>query len=235
MIIRKPLFQKLLYWWLRPGGGGRLADIHECFNWFDLIYNVINLPCITSKSKWHHENAFWITYSPSLLCIRTIIIIIIVAIMNRKDTIKTAWHSRVLDVCLSIDTIFIFRFEFTFNFDLHLRCWQHCGASCQHYDSRRWTKFDQKLENTIWRVSAEYFTLNISPWPLQFVNLFLCNENVPKLFYPSNTIFNCHTRAMVIQGEEDDEGNTEPLSIMDFVLHFLTFFWKVLFAFIPPR
>ena len=40
------------------GGGGRLADIHECFNWFDLIYNVINLPCITSKSKWHHENAF---------------------------------------------------------------------------------------------------------------------------------------------------------------------------------
>lgn len=41
--------------------------------------------------------------------------------------------------------------------------------------------------------------------------------------------------AMVIQGEEDGEGNTEPLSIMDFVLHFLTFFWKVLFAFIPPR
>ncbi|KAL9986334.1 hypothetical protein ACROYT_G000471 [Oculina patagonica] len=41
--------------------------------------------------------------------------------------------------------------------------------------------------------------------------------------------------AMVIQGEEDDEGNVEPLSVMDFVLHFLTFFWKVLFAFIPPR
>ena len=40
---------------------------------------------------------------------------------------------------------------------------------------------------------------------------------------------------MVIQGEEDEEGNVEPLSIMDFVLHFLTFFWKVLFAFIPPR
>lgn len=41
--------------------------------------------------------------------------------------------------------------------------------------------------------------------------------------------------AMVIQGEEDDEGNTEPLSIIDFILHFLTFFWKVLFALIPPR
>ncbi|KAJ7384559.1 hypothetical protein OS493_021190 [Desmophyllum pertusum] len=41
--------------------------------------------------------------------------------------------------------------------------------------------------------------------------------------------------AMVIQGEEDDQGNVEPLSTMDFVLHFLTFFWKVLFAFIPPR
>ena len=40
---------------------------------------------------------------------------------------------------------------------------------------------------------------------------------------------------MVIQGEEDDKGNTQPLSTMDFVLHFLTFFWKVLFAFIPPR
>lgn len=44
--------------WLRPGGRDRLADIRECFDWFDLIYNVINLPCITSKSKWHHENAF---------------------------------------------------------------------------------------------------------------------------------------------------------------------------------
>lgn len=42
-------------------------------------------------------------------------------------------------------------------------------------------------------------------------------------------------RAMVIQGEEDEEGNVEPLSRMDFLLHFLTFFWKVLFAFIPPR
>jgi len=42
-------------------------------------------------------------------------------------------------------------------------------------------------------------------------------------------------RAMMIQGEEDDKGNVEPLSILDFVLHFLTFFWKVLFAFIPPR
>ncbi|XP_020621334.1 sodium/calcium exchanger 2-like [Orbicella faveolata] len=41
--------------------------------------------------------------------------------------------------------------------------------------------------------------------------------------------------AMVIQGEEDDQGNVEPLSTMDFLLHFLTFFWKVLFAFIPPR
>lgn len=41
--------------------------------------------------------------------------------------------------------------------------------------------------------------------------------------------------AMVIQGEEGEDGNPEPLSTIDFVLHFLTFFWKVLFAFIPPR
>ena len=45
----------------------------------------------------------------------------------------------------------------------------------------------------------------------------------------------CFIRAMVIQGEEDDQGNIEPLSAMDFLLHFLTFFWKVLFAFVPPR
>lgn len=42
-------------------------------------------------------------------------------------------------------------------------------------------------------------------------------------------------RAIVIQGEEDEDGTQEPLSAMDFSLHFLTFFWKVLFAFVPPR
>lgn len=42
-------------------------------------------------------------------------------------------------------------------------------------------------------------------------------------------------RAIVIQGEEDEDGKQEPLSAMDFSLHFLTFFWKVLFAFVPPR
>lgn len=41
--------------------------------------------------------------------------------------------------------------------------------------------------------------------------------------------------AIVIQGEEDEDGKQEPLSAMDFSLHFLTFFWKVLFAFVPPR
>ena len=41
-------------------------------------------------------------------------------------------------------------------------------------------------------------------------------------------------RAMVIQGQDED-GNDQALSVLDFVLHFVTFFWKVLFAFIPPR
>ncbi|EDO45642.1 predicted protein [Nematostella vectensis] len=41
--------------------------------------------------------------------------------------------------------------------------------------------------------------------------------------------------AMIIQGDEDKDGNELPLNSIDFIMHFLTFFWKVLFAFIPPR
>jgi len=35
--------------------------------------------------------------------------------------------------------------------------------------------------------------------------------------------------------DDDEEGGEEKLpSCMDYVMHFLTIFWKVLFAFVPP-
>lgn len=55
------------------------------------------------------------------------------------------------------------------------------------------------------------------------------------LFSVFDCMFIIMKRAIVIQGEEDEDGKQEPLSAMDFSLHFLTFFWKVLFAFVPPR
>ncbi|KAI0224366.1 Sodium/calcium exchanger 3 [Lamellibrachia satsuma] len=41
--------------------------------------------------------------------------------------------------------------------------------------------------------------------------------------------------AMVLEPEQDEDGNDLPLSGLDYVLHFISFFWKVIFAFIPPR
>ncbi|XP_077988867.1 sodium/calcium exchanger 1-like [Glandiceps talaboti] len=41
--------------------------------------------------------------------------------------------------------------------------------------------------------------------------------------------------AMTVGGDKDDDGNDIPPSSVDYVLHFLTFFWKVLFAFVPPK
>ena len=40
---------------------------------------------------------------------------------------------------------------------------------------------------------------------------------------------------MVLEAEQDEEGIDIPLSAADYVLHFISFFWKVVFAFIPPR
>jgi len=36
------------------------------------------------------------------------------------------------------------------------------------------------------------------------------------------------------EGEEGDEGEEKMPSCGDYVLHFLTLFWKILFAFVPP-
>ena len=41
--------------------------------------------------------------------------------------------------------------------------------------------------------------------------------------------------AMVLEAEQDEDGEDIPLTAMDYILHFLTFFWKLIFAFIPPR
>jgi solute carrier family 8 (sodium/calcium exchanger) len=42
------------------------------------------------------------------------------------------------------------------------------------------------------------------------------------------------TDAMTITGEFDEDGGYLPPSTFDYVMHFLTFFWKVLFAIVPP-
>ncbi|XP_061162803.1 sodium/calcium exchanger 2-like isoform X6 [Saccostrea echinata] len=40
--------------------------------------------------------------------------------------------------------------------------------------------------------------------------------------------------AMSIEGGQDDDGNDIPPTFMDYLLHFLTFFWKILGAMVPP-
>ncbi|XP_056020510.1 sodium/calcium exchanger 2-like isoform X8 [Ostrea edulis] len=40
--------------------------------------------------------------------------------------------------------------------------------------------------------------------------------------------------AMSIEGGQDDDGNDVPPSFMDYFLHFLTFFWKLVGAMVPP-
>lgn len=43
------------------------------------------------------------------------------------------------------------------------------------------------------------------------------------------------TEAITVQAGDDEEGGEENLpSCMDYVMHFITVFWKVLFAFVPP-
>jgi solute carrier family 8 (sodium/calcium exchanger) len=39
---------------------------------------------------------------------------------------------------------------------------------------------------------------------------------------------------MSVQGTEDEDGNEQPPKWHHYVMHFLTFFWKVSCAFIPP-
>ncbi|CAH1254459.1 SLC8A3 [Branchiostoma lanceolatum] len=41
--------------------------------------------------------------------------------------------------------------------------------------------------------------------------------------------------AMCLECEEDEDGKKIPPSVGQLIMHFVTFFWKVLFAFIPPR
>ncbi|XP_077863706.1 sodium/calcium exchanger 3-like [Saccoglossus kowalevskii] len=41
--------------------------------------------------------------------------------------------------------------------------------------------------------------------------------------------------AMTVGGDKDEDGNEIPPSRADYILHLITFFWKLVFAFIPPR
>lgn len=57
----------------------------------------------------------------------------------------------------------------------------------------------------------------------------MANINLDKLAFGSQTWGQQFTEAMSINGGDIDSAST-----MDYVMHFLTFFWKVLFAFVPP-
>lgn len=41
--------------------------------------------------------------------------------------------------------------------------------------------------------------------------------------------------AMVLESDVDDEGREIPLKWYHYLLHFFSFLWKVIFAFVPPR
>ncbi|XP_033634771.1 sodium/calcium exchanger 3-like [Asterias rubens] len=41
--------------------------------------------------------------------------------------------------------------------------------------------------------------------------------------------------AMTVGGDQDEQGNEIPPAKMDYLLHFITFLWKVIFSLIPPR
>lgn len=40
--------------------------------------------------------------------------------------------------------------------------------------------------------------------------------------------------AMQVGGGTDDDGNEVPATARDYILHFLTFFWKLVGACVPP-
>jgi len=42
------------------------------------------------------------------------------------------------------------------------------------------------------------------------------------------------TDAVSLNPEEDEDGNEQPLTYGDYLMHILTVFWKIMFAFIPP-
>lgn len=54
------------------------------------------------------------------------------------------------------------------------------------------------------------------------------------LFYYSVTISYPLYQRLMLPGDEDDEEDEKLPSCMDYVMHFLTLFWKVIFACVPP-
>lgn len=54
------------------------------------------------------------------------------------------------------------------------------------------------------------------------------------LLYYSATISYPLFQRLMLPGDEDDEEDEKLPSCMDYVMHFLTLFWKVIFACVPP-
>lgn len=54
------------------------------------------------------------------------------------------------------------------------------------------------------------------------------------MLYYSVTISYPLFQRLMLPGDEDDEEDEKLPSCMDYVMHFLTLFWKVIFACVPP-
>lgn len=54
------------------------------------------------------------------------------------------------------------------------------------------------------------------------------------VIYYSVTISYPLFQRLMLPGDEDDEEDEKLPSCMDYVMHFLTLFWKVIFACVPP-
>ena len=57
---------------------------------------------------------------------------------------------------------------------------------------------------------------------------------VTRLFANEYSCLSFKYSAMTVGGDVDENGKEIPPSKLDYILHFVTFFWKVLFSFIPP-
>ncbi len=81
--------------------------------------------------------------------------------------------------------------------------------------------------------------MEFEDWYFQIVNMFE-DDSLEASFHKSLVPripwhYNLGSSAMILECDKDEEGRDIPLQWYDYVLHFLAFLWKVLFAFIPPK
>lgn len=82
----------------------------------------------------------------------------------------------------------------------------------------------------------------VSAGLLSYINIWMGHRSVfiglfsllYYLLYYSVTISYPLFQRLMLPGDEDDEEDEKLPSCMDYVMHFLTLFWKVIFACVPP-